>query len=902
MLSCCYACSRFLLVRQFIPLPFLLFASGRLRTANAGARVLLGLADDSLERYSLEDIFPTDSAVPPSEDAYKAATSLANASQEDATSTKSSKKRLSSSPGTPPYKDLNGKRETSVRSEGGLQHLVARVQSSQEPLALKAAVYTSETDGTLKSILIVDISPAPSRKPDGEARVHSEDGPADPSASVSFIPSIIKRHSGDIRKYFSGASQHVHTASPSQPLPVPEEVTEDGPGDMKPPHFGRRTTVMARQDHQDDRSTPVPRDADRYSNQAVASRNNEAPPSFNRTRSGTAHRQKSNISLRSHPRDSDSAMKTGLTPPDSPLLAGQQPPLPRMGTNNSDQSSGGVSSGFSGRSNKRPSSKLHLPLDGIDYSLAHAALAAHPRTGVMISKSDLSSGFINSRTRELLMGLKSPEGETTSDPFDDMWFAPSAGKERTVVEEPMAGPSGSPLWEDEIIFEDGKVRIDLPDRGFNMQTSVSDILKWSLRRRKLRQHHRVLRDDVSVSSGMSVSPPPSLTGVAPSSASASMYNYRGGMTAAETRTFLDSLQSERPWLTHKPYKVYDAAFTQRAEDPFEALFDQCIRKNECDPSGSESVTVGIETEVGPADKCAFPESECFTYMAENTDPSKGEGLVPVRVRRRIVQARAAPLRDMNGDHIGGVVWLRDITGEMGTAPTTPSVTSRDASHPLQLVPSVAAQTSAFLGMPMGNANAGSDPFWQQIVNSMPQMVWVTKPDGSHIYFNNKWYSFTGLQPEQSLGVNWQNPFHPDDMPASRRHWSRSLATGEPYSVEYRCRRHDGVWRWQLGRAQALFDAHGKIIAWFGTCTDVEEFVQMRTQLAETSQNLRRVIDLASITLCCVGRDLKVLFLEGGGALKHHGYEDYKSRSLYRYDDLSLTTLCLQHTMCISAIL
>jgi len=42
---------------------------------------------------------------------------------------------------------------------------------------------------------------------------------------------------------------------------------------------------------------------------------------------------------------------------------------------------------------------------------------------------------------------------------------------------------------------------------------------------------------------------------------------------------------------------------------------------------------------------------------------------------------------------------------------------------------------------------------------MPQMVWTTTPRGSHSYFNKLWYEYTGLEPEQSLGVGWQNPFH-----------------------------------------------------------------------------------------------------------------------------------------------
>lgn len=880
---------------QFIPLPFLLFASGRLRTANTGARVLLGLADESLEQYSYGDIFPVYKSDSPGArpDTQKGASApnIANGTSASGSGAagSSTRKNIPLS-GSSPYPD-HAQNTSYAKAEGHLQPLSARVQSSQETLDLKAAIYTSETDGSLRSVLIVDITPPEVASSGPPLRSRNEEEGDDPSTtnSTSLIPSIIKRHSGDIRRYFSGGHAQAQLSSP-QPShgPITEEQEEEDKDedDLKsgrvshshmkaPPSLGRRATVTARPQERDSH-TPRPSE---YDNVIAAAQRNVAEPSSARTRPPLVSRPKSNMSLRSQSKR-EASSKSGLTTPLSPLSGEQQPPLPRTATNNSDQSSGGhTSSGLSGlsaRSRKRPST-LHLPLDGVDFSLAHSALAAHPRTGVIISRNDLSSGFINSRTRELLMGLKSPDDEKTSDPLDDMWFAPSAGKEKTVSEDTMDIPSDSPLWEDDIVFEDGKVRIDLPDRGLNMQTSVSDILKWSLRRRKLRQHHRTVRDDMSVSSGgMSASPPPSLAGAAPSSATTSMYNYRGGLTRTEAKALLDSLQSERPWLAHKPYKVYDTAYSQRTEDPFEKLFDQCIRKDETPPSGSESITVGIETEVGPAEKCVFPENECFTYMAENSDPDKPDGLVPVRVRRRIVQARAAPLKDMNGDHIGGVVWLRDITGEYGAA-TTPHAGPHVASNPLQSVPSIAAQTSAFLGMPMGEASAGSDPFWQQIINSMPQMVWVTKPDGQHIYFNNKWYSFTGLQPEQSLGVNWQNPFHPDDMPASRRHWSRSLATGEPYSVEYRCRRHDGVWRWQLGRAQALLDANGKIVAWFGTCTDVEEFVQMRTQLAETSQNLRRVIDLASITLCCVGKDLKVLFLEGGGALMHHGYEDYKSR-------------------------
>ena len=95
--------------------------------------------------------------------------------------------------------------------------------------------------------------------------------------------------------------------------------------------------------------------------------------------------------------------------------------------------------------------------------------------------------------------------------------------------------------------------------------------------------------------------------------------------------------------------------------------------------------------------------------------------------------------------------------------------------------------------------------FQLICDTMPQMLWTTKPDGYHDYFSQRWYDYTGLSPESSLGMGWQLPFHPEDMPVTHERWAHSLATGDEYTTEYRCRRADGAWRWMLGRALPLRD-------------------------------------------------------------------------------------------------
>ncbi|KAI1205639.1 uncharacterized protein F4807DRAFT_453901 [Annulohypoxylon truncatum] len=153
--------------------------------------------------------------------------------------------------------------------------------------------------------------------------------------------------------------------------------------------------------------------------------------------------------------------------------------------------------------------------------------------------------------------------------------------------------------------------------------------------------------------------------------------------------------------------------------------------------------------------------------------------------------------------------------------------------------------------------------FQLICDTMPQMVWTTRPDGLHDFFNSRWYDYTGLSPEESMGINWKCAFHPDDIPASKRRWEHSIATGEPYTTEYRCRGKDGKYRWMLGRALPLKNKHtGKIEKWFGTCTDVHEALEAKVAAKQTREQLLSVLIHAQTTIFAVDHDLKVTMLEG----------------------------------------
>ena len=135
------------------------------------------------------------------------------------------------------------------------------------------------------------------------------------------------------------------------------------------------------------------------------------------------------------------------------------------------------------------------------------------------------------------------------------------------------------------------------------------------------------------------------------------------------------------------------------------------------------------------------------------------------------------------------------------------------------------------------ALAASDARFRVLADSMPQMVWSTRPDGFHDYYNARWYEFTGVPDGSTDGEGWNDMFHPDDQERAWTLWKHSLDTGEPYEIEYRLRHRSGVYRWTLGRAAPLKDEDGRITRWFGTCTDIDDLKRMEQHKEVLSQEL-----------------------------------------------------------------
>ncbi|MEG3988942.1 PAS domain S-box protein [Microcoleus sp. S28C3] len=136
----------------------------------------------------------------------------------------------------------------------------------------------------------------------------------------------------------------------------------------------------------------------------------------------------------------------------------------------------------------------------------------------------------------------------------------------------------------------------------------------------------------------------------------------------------------------------------------------------------------------------------------------------------------------------------------------------------------------------------SELLYRVLAEAIPQIVWTARPDGWVDYYNQRWFEYTGLTLEETQGWGWQLTLHPDDAEDSVERWNSSVQTGMTYEVEYRFKRaSDGAYRWHLGRALPVRDAEGKILKWFGTCTDIDD----RQRSAQTAYFRARALALLS---------------------------------------------------------
>ncbi len=124
----------------------------------------------------------------------------------------------------------------------------------------------------------------------------------------------------------------------------------------------------------------------------------------------------------------------------------------------------------------------------------------------------------------------------------------------------------------------------------------------------------------------------------------------------------------------------------------------------------------------------------------------------------------------------------------------------------------------------------SEAHFRFVAESAQALIWLANTDKLCFWFNKVWLDFTGRTMEQEYGNGWTEGVHPDDLQRCIDYYVDHFDRREPFTMEYRLKRHDGKYRWILDKGMPRFDANNQFEGYIGSCFDITEHKEMEASL------------------------------------------------------------------------
>ena len=182
--------------------------------------------------------------------------------------------------------------------------------------------------------------------------------------------------------------------------------------------------------------------------------------------------------------------------------------------------------------------------------------------------------------------------------------------------------------------------------------------------------------------------------------------------------------------------------------------------------------------------------------------------IPETGELRHRQVNASPVMDSSGTIIGSVSVVRDITDR---------IRAEEVIRESELK-------------------------YRTLADSGQELIWTSGVDKKCNYFNLPWLSFTGRTIEQELGDGWAEGIHPDDFDFCFSTYTGAFDRREPFSITYRLRRHDGVYRWIIDDGMPRYDTKNNFLGYIGHCLDITARKIAEDSLRKNSIFLNTLLD------------------------------------------------------------
>lgn len=162
----------------------------------------------------------------------------------------------------------------------------------------------------------------------------------------------------------------------------------------------------------------------------------------------------------------------------------------------------------------------------------------------------------------------------------------------------------------------------------------------------------------------------------------------------------------------------------------------------------------------------------------------------------------------------------EVLGGLFFGHSEPGIFSKETASLIEGIASQAViaieNARLFKGLELSEAN------FRMLADSIPEIVAILNKDANIEYVNKRWYEYTGLNTDDLKANKGRERIHPDDKERFLTKYINSFKQGKSLEMEFRFKRHDGVYRWQLIRTVPIKDKEGNIVKWVSATTDIDE--------------------------------------------------------------------------------
>ncbi|RUX25280.1 PAS domain S-box protein [Mesorhizobium sp. M2A.F.Ca.ET.042.01.1.1] len=154
----------------------------------------------------------------------------------------------------------------------------------------------------------------------------------------------------------------------------------------------------------------------------------------------------------------------------------------------------------------------------------------------------------------------------------------------------------------------------------------------------------------------------------------------------------------------------------------------------------------------------------------------------------------------------------------------------------------------------------------QLVDMVPSFLWRLSASGEPVFFSKRMVEFLGLDIGEyerpgvsALAAAIAAVVHPEDAAKLEAALDRSLASGESFSLNYRLRRADGVYRWMSSRAEPMRNEEGSVVQWYGLSHDIDDQVRAEEALRSSKRQLEQMIDAVPLNILSFAPSGKITY-------------------------------------------